>query len=282
MKMVLILFLGFVSSFSSAYGIIRDWGGSSGPRVYIEPESPRLIRIKKLVKSHEALDNQTLADLNIRSPLFHEEIYRDPKLVQELIDKKIDVNAVDIKGKFPSPLYLALKVGNLDSILILLHAGANPNAGFLLRQTHLKMAIKKGFVDVVKALLLYGANPLETDARGYTSIMWALGIKSKRSDSIVPIIQELLSYGADPERINSAGLDSLKYAKSRYLSGSRQPKFKKSLKEAGNLLFNFMQAKHELQKEALLSVSKTDDSQKTPVQLPEELVDQILRYTSGN
>ena len=131
-----------------------------------------------------------------------------------------------VKGGF-TPLMFAAQAGDLDSVRILLEAGADVHEGTPDDGSPLVLASFNGHEKVALFLLEKGADPNATDGYGITPLHWALqeGIKSlfgrpKPTDRFwvhpnqPELVKELLARGANPNaRIKR---DFLPYDINRY------------------------------------------------------------------
>lgn len=134
------------------------------------------------------------------------------------------------KGDFTA-LMFAAQSGDLDSVKLLLAAGADVNESTAEYGSALLLAVVNGHEDVALHLLEKGADPNVKDGYGMTSLHWAVqeglarlyGMPS-RTDRfwIIPIsttlIKALLAHGADPNVRMSGDLppyDIHRFARSR-------------------------------------------------------------------
>jgi ankyrin repeat protein len=116
--------------------------------------------------------------------------YRDDlESVQVLLRAGANVNAANDLGA--TPLWLAAVNGSAPVVKALLQAGANPNLALLLGETPLMAASRTGNADVVEQLLVKGARPNVRAARGQTALMWA--VAQRHPDAV----KVLLAHGAD-------------------------------------------------------------------------------------
>lgn len=113
-----------------------------------------------------------------RTPLSHAAEKNDPTLVKLLLDAKADPNG----GTFDAPIFSAIKLGDTNTLELLLRAGANPNlagafnlpvsrstADFSNHAGHLTplwMAIYLDQFPAVKTLLKYKADPNDSETDG--------------------------------------------------------------------------------------------------------------------
>ena len=109
------------------------------------------VEIKELIKTgkSEAVNN-ALIDAAMNDDLV---------IIRKLLKKRrddINVNVLNQNGA--TPLYMASQYGNVDTVKVLLKAGANVNQAEKNGVSPLNMASQKGYVDTVKALLKAGGN----------------------------------------------------------------------------------------------------------------------------
>ncbi|GMR62125.1 hypothetical protein PMAYCL1PPCAC_32320, partial [Pristionchus mayeri] len=69
-------------------------------------------------------------------------------------------------GRKAFPLHVAIQCKDLDSVVLLLANGIDPNAKDERGFRPLYEALQNGFVDIIKALLLFGADPKKNVAKG--------------------------------------------------------------------------------------------------------------------
>jgi ankyrin repeat protein len=114
----------------------------------------------------------------------------DLETVGLLIDAGANVKVKDRYGF--TPLYFAAANGNAAVIRKLLDAGADPNAADAMGETALMTATRSGNVDSLKALLQHGATVNTQDSvNQQTALMWAV-----RSNAPAAV-QLLIEYGAE-------------------------------------------------------------------------------------
>ncbi len=105
---------------------------------------------------------------------------------------------------FQSPLMIACKNRDLDSVMTLLEHGANINAHVdTCKYTPLLQAAERGHCDIVKYLLDHGADVAEASISGRTPLMAASAAGQ------VSIVKLLLDNGADIDKADCHGLTSL-------------------------------------------------------------------------
>jgi len=122
---------------------------------------------------------------------------RNSDRLRNLIDFGVDVNG-DFYWSW-TPLMIAVRERDMESVKLLLEAGAYVNAKrSVLRDTALHVAVFTGRIDIVQVLLDYGINVTAKDKNG----MEAIGLASENSDSL-ELVDLLLDRGAD---INTIGI----------------------------------------------------------------------------
>ena len=157
-------------------------------------------------------------------------------VLKTLINHGADVNVTNKNNT--TALLLAIKKGNMDTIYVLLKAGANPhiandngfaciycavfencsqdvletiithgadvNATDKNNETALMVACRKGNINTINVLLNAGANPNFADDSGYTCIHDVVdGYGSK------DVLETIISHGADVNAVNTANLTAL-------------------------------------------------------------------------
>lgn len=100
-----------------------------------------------------------------------------PKVVSFLIERGADVNSTDIRGR--SSLILALDSGQIESALILLDNGADPDAKDISGERALSRAIQ--YPRAVAMLLTKGAKVSVKDGSGKTALDYALMLNRKET-----------------------------------------------------------------------------------------------------
>jgi ankyrin repeat protein len=145
---------------------------------------------------------------NIRPPLVDAAMKGDQGAFRSLLQKKVDVNATDADGSTAlhwvsyrddlesvdlliraganvnaasdlgvTPLWTASQNGSAAMVRKLLAAGANPNAALEVGETPLMVAARSGYPEICEQLLAKGANVNAHGARGQTALMWAAAQK---------------------------------------------------------------------------------------------------------
>jgi len=124
-----------------------------------------------------------------------------PKVTEELVSHKADVNATSKSGS--TALMFAAR-GDLESTRILLEAGADPNRKIPdWGGTALIIASTMGKTDVVAALLDKGADPNQRDNNGFTPLHSAMrdsdyGEDHSQRAAAAATAKVLLAHGANP------------------------------------------------------------------------------------
>jgi uncharacterized protein len=162
----------------------------------------------------------------------------DIATVRALLDKRVDVNAVEADGTTAlhwatdheaieimqlliraganvkatnrygaTPLWLAALNGNAATIGILLEAGADAAAASPEGETALMVAARTGTLDAVNALLARGADPNAKESwRGQTALMWAA------AEGHAAVIPALVARGANLHERSSGGFTPILFA----------------------------------------------------------------------
>lgn len=118
-------------------------------------------------------------------------------VVRFLVDRKVRVDRVD---RGVTALQAAAEAGDVESLRILIAAGAKLGASEGSSASALALSASRGYVDCVQVLLAAGADPSEVDANGTTTLHLAAIANSPE------IVRLLLERGADQERRNAAGM----------------------------------------------------------------------------
>jgi ankyrin repeat protein len=90
-----------------------------------------------------------------------------------------------------TPLWLACQNGSAAMVDRLLEAGAKPNTALLAGETPLMVAARSGYPEIVEQLIAKGANVNVRGSRGQTPLMWA--VAQKHPD----VVKVLLAHDAD-------------------------------------------------------------------------------------
>jgi ankyrin repeat protein len=162
----------------------------------------------------------------------------DVAAVRALVDKRVDVNAVQADGTTAlhwavdrdsveivglliraganvkaanrygaTPLWLAALNGNAVVINMLVEAGADAATASAEGETALMVAARTGKLDAVEALLSRGADPnVKESWRGQTALMWAA------AEGHATVIEALVKRGADVQTRSNGGFTALLFA----------------------------------------------------------------------
>jgi uncharacterized protein len=113
--------------------------------------------------------------------------------------------ALPLKGAL-SPLLYAVRQGAMDSVQVLVQAGANVNGASVDGSSPLLVAVQNGFYDIALFLLEHGAKPNAANDKGWAPLYLAVknrnqeitAIPGPNTDGVLEFIQTLLDRGADP------------------------------------------------------------------------------------
>lgn len=112
-------------------------------------------------------------------------------------------------GEF-TPLHLAARDGHMDSVKVLVEAGADVNAIAADGKNALGLAIFNGSYDIADYLVDAGSDVNQADAQRFTPLFWAVERRNMETapnfpwvvtDDPLPLIKKLLDKGADPNWI---------------------------------------------------------------------------------
>ncbi|KAH8662681.1 ankyrin repeat-containing domain protein [Ilyonectria robusta] len=110
----------------------------------------------------------------------------------------VDVNYLDSKTSYTTPLLLAAQGGHVDIVRLLLAHGGNPDIPTTWYDTPLLSAIHGGYYEVVKALLEKGADMYAKDEWFDTPLQAAV---SRGQDNIVELLLKKGVLADDPQRL---------------------------------------------------------------------------------
>jgi hypothetical protein len=132
-----------------------------------------------------------------------------------------------------TPLYKAVKEGNLSKVKRLLDHGADPNIYNDHHLTPLHQAAYWGETEIVKLLLKHGARTDLDNGRGWTALHSAAvsgGLKSRKE-----IIDLLIGHGADLEKPDKNGWTPKDYMMIWEMNAEAAEKLKQYLAQADGL-----------------------------------------------
>ncbi len=139
------------------------------------------------------------------TPLHASVYHGKTEVVHYLLNRNVDVNAMDIDGW--GALHIALAQERPDLALVLINAGANVNAINGDGDSPIHISVIKGYEDIVDKLIGVGADVNVSVTigvhEGYTPLHWAIRHGNKS------IITLLLKKGADTTRISKSGFSPL-------------------------------------------------------------------------
>jgi ankyrin repeat protein len=166
------------------------------------------------IKANDVAAVRTLidkrVDVNAVQPdgttALHWAVDRDAQeMVRLLIRAGADVKAANRYGA--TPLWLASLNGNAVIMGMLLEAGADAAAVSAEGETALMVAARTGKLDAVEMLLSRGADPnIKESWRGQTALMWAA------AEGHAPVIEALIKRGADVRARSNGGFSALLFA----------------------------------------------------------------------
>jgi ankyrin repeat protein len=180
------------------------------------------------------------ADVHVRSKLGKTPVFAivgrpaNADLLRTLIDRGVDLNAVDAGGN--TPLMSAVQTGDLDMVRLLVNKGANVNASSAFGFTALIDAVTANWGDAARLLLARGANPNAANdhhgtvrhgpvAIGHVSVLMAAAPYGPPS-----LIAELLKAGADVNARDVRGMTPVMLASA---SENQDPAVVQTLLDAG-------------------------------------------------
>lgn len=136
-----------------------------------------------------------VADVNGLTPLLWAAGIGDPKSVEVLLAAKADFNATDlITGD--DALMRAARSGKLESMVLLLSAGADVNRKNKVGATPLLIAAASGNLEKVKAIVEHKADLTAKDVRGWNAMDHAKNRIDDQKDAVVAYLQTVMPASA--------------------------------------------------------------------------------------
>jgi ankyrin repeat protein len=150
---------------------------------------------------------QNGADLEARSVYVPPDTGRgfEGGLPRERRDEEVGAIAF-ASGEF-TPILIAARDGHLDSVKLLVEAGADVNALAADGKNALGLAIFNGSYDIADYLVDAGSDVNQADAQRFTPLFWAVDRRNMETapnfpwvvtDDPLPLIRKMLERGADP------------------------------------------------------------------------------------
>jgi len=153
-----------------------------------------------------------IRDFQQKTPLHMAALMGHLEIVKLLLERRVEVNAVDMNGQ--TPLFRATHGGFSEICKLLLEARADPNRKEKSQDwTALHKAAFHANREIVELLLKHGADPHALDADGKSALHWAV-IPVYEGDT-TGIIQLLLDRKVDINLKGKKGWSPLKLAKAR-------------------------------------------------------------------
>lgn len=146
------------------------------------------------VTSEPATDRSLFPGEAIFNPILD----RNGALVQALVDRGVDLTAINADGQ--TALHLAAGVGDVRVVEALLDAGSDVNAVGMHGATPLHCAAETGRVDVARLLLDYGADVGAEDGAGEIALQYA---KRHGAGDVITLLKEV----GDPQLMPGGVLD---------------------------------------------------------------------------
>ncbi|WP_181919537.1 ankyrin repeat domain-containing protein [Alkalilimnicola ehrlichii] len=114
-----------------------------------------------------------------------------------------------------SPLTAAVDAGAIDSLRVLVNAGAPVSEPDAAGDTALIRAVRNGHTETARLLLAAGADLNQADARGHTPLDWAQQQTSREGLERLLLAQDSLALSADERAARLASLDAAQAARER-------------------------------------------------------------------
>ncbi|XP_075782780.1 ankyrin repeat and SOCS box protein 2 isoform X2 [Pelodiscus sinensis] len=191
----------------SSRGVRRRYDGS----LFITPQPVELDPVVAAIKegNESALLNMMKSGKNLSKPNkdgwlpLHEAAYYGQEGCLKMLQRAYPGTTDQRTLQEETALYIATNRGNLDCLLLLLQAGAEPDIANRSRETPLYKACERKNVEAVKMLVQYNADANHRCNRGWTALHEAVS----RND--IEIIDILVKGGAKIESKNTYGITSL-------------------------------------------------------------------------
>ncbi len=158
-----------------------------------------------------------MQDDNGNSPLHTAITYNKDEIVDQLLEKNVDVNKTGAYKlvKNQSPLYQAIIKGNFELAKKLLEKKADPNIADSEGSFPLAEVVVRSDADpeFVKLLIEKGADVNKKESNGSTALLYAASNESLNTETRQKIVKILLDNKADKSIKNKEGQDALYWAK---------------------------------------------------------------------